>query len=153
MTAVYGVLKVVHVLSVVAWIGGATALGAVTAMLIRARDRAALSALLPRAQRYGQTVGGPSSILVLLTGGAMVGVARIPFTTLWVLWGLTGIVLHFVIAIGVLRKRGMRFARAMATPGDDAELAEAGRALRSTNVLYLLIMASVIVVMVLKPTL
>ena len=153
MEALYGVLKVVHVLSVVAWIGGATALGAVTAMLIRAGDRASLSALLPRAQRYGQAVGGPSSILVLLTGGAMTGIGKIPFTALWVLWGLTGIILHFAMAVLVLRKRGMRFAHAMASPGDDAQLAEAGRALRSANVLYLLIMASVIVVMVLKPTL
>jgi len=43
----YGILKVVHVLSVVVWIGGATALAAVTARLIRARDRATLAALLP----------------------------------------------------------------------------------------------------------
>lgn len=64
----YGILKVVHVLSVVVWIGGATALAAVTARLVRARDRATLAAFLPQSIRFGQTMGGPSSILVLLSG-------------------------------------------------------------------------------------
>jgi len=148
----YGILKVVHVLSVVVWIGGATALAAVTARLIRARDRATLAALLPHSIRFGQTMGGPSSVLVLLTGIAMVIVGKIGFRPLWVSWGFMGILLHFVFGAVVMRKRTMHLAAALsATPPDDARIAAAGRSVRVGTLIYLLIMTSVIVVMVLKP--
>jgi len=154
MAVLYGVLKVVHVLSVVVWIGGAAALAVITARLVGARDRATLAKLLPHAQRFGRTMGGPAALLVLLTGMAMIGVGRIPFRTLWVVWGFTGIVLHFVFGATIMRTRAVRFAQLLAGPQvDDASLADAGRLLRIGNMIYLLIMISVIVVMVMKPTL
>ena len=74
MANLYGVLKVVHVLAVVVWIGGAAALGALVAWLARSRDLAALAAFIPLAGRYGRTMGGSSSILVLLSDiGMMIG--------------------------------------------------------------------------------
>jgi uncharacterized membrane protein len=154
MSSWYGILKVVHVLSVIVWIGGATALAAVTARLVRARDRATLAAFLPQSIRFGQTMGGPSSILVLLTGIAMVIMGKIGFRPLWVSWGFAGILLHFVFGAVVMRKRTMNLAAALsATPADDARIADAGRRVRVGTLIYLLIMASAIVVMVLKPTL
>ena len=60
---------------------------------------------------------------------------------------------HFLYAATILRKRTMAFARLVSDPAaDDARIADAGAGLRRTNLLYLLIMASVIVVMVVKPT-
>jgi uncharacterized membrane protein len=148
----YAALKVVHVLSVVVWIGGATALAAVTARLLRASDRATLTAFLPQSIRFGQTMGGPSSILVLLTGIAMVIVGKVGFRPLWVSWGFAGILLHFVFGAVVMRKRTMNLAAALsATPADETRIAEAGRSVRVGTLIYLLIMTSVIVVMVLKP--
>lgn len=150
----YAILKVVHVLSVVAWIGGGTALAMVTARLVRARDRAALAAFLPHARRYGQAIGAPATLLVLVTGIAMVRVGGIGFRPLWVSWGFAGLLLHFAFGVLVMRGRSMRFAAAVAaTPADDSRLAAAGRSLRAASLIYLLIMASVIVVMVFKPTL
>src|SRR5438105_14495793 len=101
----YGILEVVHVLSVVVWIGGASALAVVTARLVRARDRATLASFLPQSIRFGQTMAGPSSGLVLITGIAMVIVGKIGFRPLWVSWGFVGIVLHFVFGSVVMRKR------------------------------------------------
>src|SRR5437867_11969720 len=46
-TMTYVVLKFIHVLSVVVWIVGVTALATVTGRLIAARDRATLAALFP----------------------------------------------------------------------------------------------------------
>ena len=148
----YDILKVVHVLSVVVWIGGAAALAVVTARLVRARDRATLAAFLPHSIRFGQTMAGPSSGLVLLTGIAMVIVGKIGFRPLWVSWGFVGILLHFVFGAVVMRKRTMNLAAALsATPADDARVAHTGRSVRVGTLIYLLIMTSVIVVMVLKP--
>ena len=150
----YAVLKVVHVLSVVVWIGGATAFAAVTARLFRAGDRATLAGFMPQSIKFFQTMGGPSSVLVLLTGIAMVIVGRIGFRPLWVGWGFAGMLLHFAFGAVVMRKRTMSLAAALsATPSDEARIAEAGRSLRLATLLYLLITTSVIVVMVLKPTL
>src|SRR5437588_12924435 len=92
----YGMLKVVHVLSVVVWIGGAAALAVVTARLVRARDRATLAAFLPHSIRFGQTMAGPSSGLVLLTGIAMVTGGKFGFRALCVCWGFVRILGRFV---------------------------------------------------------
>jgi uncharacterized membrane protein len=152
MANLYGVLKVVHVLSVVVWIGGAAALGALVAWLARSRDRATLAAFVPLAGRYGQTMGGPSSILVLLSGIGMMIAGKVGMA-LWAAWGLAGILVHFVYGATIMRKRMAAFARLVSDPAaDGTRIADAGATLRRTNLLYLLIMASVIVVMVLKPT-
>ena len=152
MSSVYGVLKVVHVLSVVVWIGGAAALGALVAWLVRSRDRATLAAFIPLAGRYGRTMGGSSSILVLLSGiGMMIG-GKVGMS-LWTGWGLAGILVHFIYGATIMRTRTTAFAHLVSDPAvDDARIADAGADLRRTNLLYLLIMASVIVVMVIKPT-
>jgi hypothetical protein len=72
---------------------------------------------------------------------------------LWAAWGLAGILVHFVYGATIMRKRMAAFARLVSDPAaDGTRIADAGATLRRTNLLYLLIMASVIVVMVLKPT-
>jgi hypothetical protein len=64
------------------------------------------------------------------------------------------VLLHFVFGAVVMRKRTTRLATALsATPADATRVAEAGRSLRVGTLIYLLIMTSVIVVMILKPTL
>ncbi len=154
MVSWYGVLKVLHVVATILWIGGATALTTVLARLALARERATLAGLLPHTMRYAHTLGAVSSMLVLVTGIAMVAIGRIGFGTLWVTLGFAGILLHFLFGIFVMRRRSMALAAALsATPPDDARIAAAGRALRAAGLIYLLIMTSVIVVMVLKPTL
>ena len=150
----YAILKVVHVLSVVVWIGGAIALAGVTTRLLRAGDNATLAAYIPQAGRYGHTMGAPAALLVLVSGIAMVMVGNIGFRPLWVSWGFVGIAVHFVFGALVLRRRNIALATAAAaTPMDAGRIAEAGRSLRVATILYLLLMTSVIAVMVFKPSL
>jgi uncharacterized membrane protein len=154
MVSLYAVLKLLHVLSVVVWIGGVMAIATVLARLIKARDRATLAALLPHTMAYGQKMAGPSSILVLITGIALVIVGKVGFQPFWVSYGFAGIVVHFIFGATVIRKRTMTFTQLVsASPSDDAGLAQAGARLRVANLIYLLIMVSVIGAMVLKPTL
>ena len=149
----YLVLKFLHVLAVITWIGSVAALGMVTARLIRAGDRATLARLSPQTMAYGQRVVGPSAIVVLLTGIAMVIVGRIPWSAFWINWGFAGIIAHFVFGITIMRKRTMAFIDLAGRQGNDAEFAAAGARLRVANLIYVLIMISVIGAMVLKPTL
>src|SRR5688572_29406759 len=105
----YGILKVVHVLSTVVWIGGGVALAVITHRMVRARDRAALTALLPHSAKFGPLVGGPASGLVLLTGIAMVIVGQLDWA-LWTQLGFLAIALHLVFGGVVMRTRVIAFA-------------------------------------------
>jgi uncharacterized membrane protein len=152
MLSTYGWLKLVHVLSVVVWIGGVPALWTVAIRLGRAGNRAGLATVLPIVARYGQTMAGPSSLVVLVTGIVMIIVGRLG-SPLWVKWGMVGILLHFVLGATLIRRNWMEVGRlASASPPDDARLAAMVRRTSLTNWTYLLLMVSVIVVMVLKPT-
>jgi uncharacterized membrane protein len=149
----YAILKFVHVLSAVVWIGGATALAVIMGRLIAARDRTTIAALFPHSMAYGQRMAGPSSIVVLITGIWMIFAGKLSPHAFWIIWGFLGIIVHFVFGATIMRKRGMAFAKLASAPGNDDELAAAGARLRVANLIYLLIMVSVIGAMVLKPTL
>lgn len=150
----YGLLKVVHLLSVVVWIGGVIAITTVTWSLLRARDRATLSAWLPHTARYGQRIAAPASLLVLLSGIAMVVVGRLQPPGLWIQLGFFAILLHFVYGATVLRKQARTLVPLLVGPStDDVRIAKAGKRMVASNAIYLLLMASAIAVMVLKPTL
>jgi hypothetical protein len=79
--------------------------------------------------------------------------AHLGFGTLWVVWGFTGIVLHFLVGAVLFRKRTMELAQiASANASDDTALLEASGKLWAVQLVYLTIMASVVAVMVIKPT-
>jgi uncharacterized membrane protein len=150
----YGILKFLHVVSVIAWVGGVTGLAVVTWRLRRERNREILAALLRQATSYGQMIAGPASGIVLLSGAAMVGMAHVGFGTFWVLWGFAGILLHFLVGAVFIRKRTMELGRlASNNGGDDQSLVESASKLWTVQLIYLAIMASVVWAMVLKPTL
>jgi hypothetical protein len=148
----YGALKVLHVLAAVVWIGGGAMFAMITARLLRNRDRATLSAIVPQMARQLGAAGGPASGIVLLTGIAMVLVGHIGFGTLWVRLGFGGILLHFLFGAFVMRKRTMSLIETLSVPSiDEAAVAHAGARLRSGMFTYVALMAAVVVVMVLKP--
>jgi Predicted integral membrane protein (DUF2269) len=115
-------------------------------------NRETLAVILRQATSFGQMIVGPASIIVLLTGLPMVGVAHIGFRTFWVLWGFTGLLLHFLLGGFVLRKRATEVLRLASTRGDDAELLNASRRWWRAQLLYLAVLAAVVAAMVLKPT-
>jgi len=148
----YGVLKVAHVLSAIVWIGGGAALSILMARLLRAADRAALAPVIPQLTRTMQAIGGPAAGLVLLTGVAMVFVGRMNFISLWIGLGFGGIILLGAFGGLVMSRRLATLEQAVAS-GDDTELAQAGARVRQASTLLLAIMGSIVVVMILKPTL
>jgi uncharacterized membrane protein len=146
----YAVLKVVHILSAIVWIGGTTAFAILVARLVRAKDRATLASMLPQVTRYMRTMAGPASGLVLLSGIAMVLVGRLGFGSLWISLGFLGFLLHGLFGGLVVQRRIVALVDAVAAK-DDGSMILAGSRVRQANVIYFLIMASVIAVMVLKP--
>ena len=153
MLNAYGVLKFLHVLSVIFWIGGVTSVAMLTWRVARERNRPALNAMLKQAIAYGQWIVGPASGIVLLTGLTMVGAWHLGFTTLWVLWGFGGVIVQALLGGFLLRQRGAELARVAADPSaDDTALIGAAQRLWRTQLLYLALLATVVAAMVLKPT-
>jgi hypothetical protein len=148
----YGVLKVLHILAAVVWIGGGAMFAMITTRLLRSRDRSALGTIVPQMAQQLGGAGGPASGIVLLTGIAMVLVGHIGFSALWVRLGFGGIVLHALFGALVMRKRTMGLIEALsASSTDETGLARAGARLRSGMFTYLALMTAIVVVMVLKP--
>ncbi|PYO06428.1 MAG: hypothetical protein DMD30_12615 [Gemmatimonadetes bacterium] len=150
----YGWLKFLHALSVIVWLGGIAGLAVVTWRVAREGNRAVVAAVVRHATFFGQWIVGPASGLVLLSGLAMVGMARIGFATFWVLWGYGGIVVHGVTGGVFLRKRIAELAQiASEQSGNDVALVTAGRRLWTRQLVYLLLLATVVAAMIFKPTL
>ena len=151
MVNLYGFLKFLHVISVVLWIGGVTALWITTLRVARAGDYPTVTRLLPVGMAYGQRVVGPASGIVLITGVWMAIIGHL-FSTLWVGIGMTGILLHFILGATLVRRTWMRLGQLVNEPARDqaALSATIGRA-TTVSWVYLLIMIVVIAAMVMKP--
>ncbi|HJP86468.1 MAG TPA: DUF2269 family protein [Gemmatimonadaceae bacterium] len=151
MMNLYGVLKFVHVLSVVLWVGGVAALWITTLRIARGRDYSTVARLLPVGMTYGQRVVGPTSGLVLITGVWM-AIANHLWSQPFVGVGIIGILLHFILGATVVRKSWTRMGELVSAPTrDDAALAAIVGRVTTVTWVYLAIMIIVIAVMVLKP--
>ena len=150
----YTILKFLHVLSVVIWIGGLAALAVASWRIARERNRVALALVVRQAVSYGQVVVGPAALVVVLTGLAMVGIGHVGFGTFWVWFGYGGVVVHGLMGGFLIRKRAAEVTQlASAAGGDDDALLTAARRLWNTQLVYLILFAVIIAAMVLKPTL
>jgi uncharacterized membrane protein len=150
----YTLLKFIHVLSAVIWIGGIAALAAIVWRVARERNRVVLASLLRHGATYGQRVVGTTAGFVLLTGLAMVGIGHIGFSTFWVWFGYGGVLVHGVLGGSLTRKRAAEWLQLASAPsGDDVTLGTAARRLWNIQLIYLIVFAIVIAAMVIKPTL
>jgi uncharacterized membrane protein len=146
----YNWLKLGHIVAVILWLGGVSALTAVSAMLLRA-DRAAFRSFIREAGFYGPVVIGPASLITLLTGLVMAGMTG-TFRMPWVQIGFGGIVFHFVFAPVVIRRAQIRVDQLLLIPSTDERLLRsAARRVIWLSLVYLVVLLSVVSVMVLKP--
>jgi uncharacterized membrane protein len=148
----YALLKLLHVVAVIVWVGGALSLSLLTWRVAQAGDRQTLATLLGYSGSLGRGLIGPASLLTLITGIAMVVAARLDWGALWIQWGFGGVVVHFLFGPILLRRAGIELQQATADQ-DASRLATARRRVGRLNAVYLAVLLSVIGAMVLKPTL
>lgn len=154
MVTIYTLFKFVHVLAVIVWVGGLTTISLITARLGREQDPSAQAAMARQSAFLGQSVIGPSAGVTLIAGIIMVVDSGIGFDTLWIAWGLVGVVVSVALGATVLRKAGEQLKELAPTadPGDPRVTALQNR-LRVTGLFNLLLLVSVVAMMVFKPTL
>ena len=154
MESLYPWLKFAHVAAVAVWVGGVFALTVLNARLARMGEPAAVAALGQQSEAFGRTVIGPAMIIVLIAGLWMAGQFGIPFTSLWIVWGLVGFVVFILLGVVALGRTGAELGALARTAGpSDPRVAALRQRISVLSWLNLLVLVSVIWAMVFKPTL
>ena len=154
MFAVYNTLKFLHIAAVIAWVGGGFALGILNARLGLTGDRAAIEVMSRQTMFFLNRIAGPVAGVVLVAGIAMAAIGHIPPLSLWLWWGVAGIV-GFVVMGGVLSGRAAKELATLmpTTTEEDPRVRALRRRLRVLGISIGLLMLSVVWAMVFKPTL
>jgi uncharacterized membrane protein len=154
MDSLYLWLKFLHVAATAVWVGGTVALVVLNARLGRLEDPAAQAVMGRQSEAFGRTVIGPAMAIALLAGLWMAGQFGIPFTSLWIVWGLLGFVAFILIGIVATNRVASQLGEVARSAGpNDPRVAELRGRLGALGVLNVLVLLSVIWAMVLKPTL
>ncbi len=113
----YAVFKLVHVGTVVLWVGGGLLLTALGLRAERANDAAEIAGLARQAAFAGERIFAPGGLLVLAMGIAMVVDHHIGFGATWVDIGLAGYAVTFTTGIAVLSPLARRVDALVAEKG------------------------------------
>jgi uncharacterized membrane protein len=149
----YTLLKFVHVVAVIVWMGGLVALAVVNARIEGDPDHALLRSLSRQNAFLGRAVLGPAALVTLLAGIALAVVLGGGFA-LWMVWGLVGALASFVLGGTLVRRASLRLVELAGTPSADAaRLAAARRRLSRLNLINIALLLSIVWAMVAKPTL
>ena len=130
------------------------ALTVLNARLARMGEPAAVAALGQQSEAFGRIVIGPAMVIVLIAGLWMAGQFGIPFTSLWIVWGLVGFVVFILLGVVALGRTGAELGALARTAGpNDSRVAALRQRIAVLSWLNLLVLVSVIWAMVVKPTL
>jgi uncharacterized membrane protein len=148
----YPVIKWLHILAAIAALGSNLTYG--IWLSYAEREEKALAFALRGIQRLDQRLANPSYGVLLVTGVLMVLLARLPLTLPWLLVALVLYVLTALLGIfayAPLLRRQMSLAET-AGPASPEYRATAVRSLQ-LGVLTIVIVAAIVFLMVVKPTL
>jgi uncharacterized membrane protein len=148
-------VRFLHLLAAIVWLGGVVALNILQLQVGRGPDRAALGPVLRRSDLYGRAVIAPAGVVTLLTGILLViQDDQVSWSDLWVWWGIAGMVVSLGLGATLIRANNAGLRRLTAQPVPDDRQVSAGQ--RRAAVLYainLLVLLSVVWAMVFQPTL
>jgi uncharacterized membrane protein len=148
----YTTLKFIHVVAIAVWFGGLVTMLTLNRILQKSGDRAAMQALGRQGGTVSMRLFMPAVVVTLLTGIGMVQSGDLSFGSTWVLWGIIGTVVSFILG-GIFtgaaaRKLGQQLARGEI---DAAGAAAAQRRILYAALLNMLLLLSIVWAMVAKP--
>ena len=149
----YEVLKFLHVVAVIAWVGSPVFLTVLQARLRRAGDRAALMGIGRQMETLGKVYFSPLAAATLATGVLMVATTDgWSFGDPWILIGLAGIAATLVIGLGMITPTGKKLGEAsQATPPDPAVIARLSQRVTTLTIVNIVILFFVVWAMITKP--
>jgi uncharacterized membrane protein len=147
----YELMKTLHVLAAVVWVGGAATVQVLAFRIQRQDDPLRLAAFSKDIEWVGTRVYTPASILVLLLGIGMV-VDAYEFSDLWIVLALVGIVLSIVIGAGYLGPASGKLSKLIEERGaEDAEAQKTLATILMVSRIDLTILLLIVIDMVVKP--
>lgn len=149
---VYEILKYLHVLAAIIWLGGAALFNVLGTQIKNEGDPKELESFGRRIEWFGQRYFTPFSVLVLGFGLGMVVQSDVwSMSDPWIGIGMLGIVSTIIAGAGFLGPASGRLAKAMAAGAPQSEVnAQVGRILLVARV-DLLILFLIVADMVFKP--
>ena len=112
-------LLTLHLLAAATWIGAALALQVIAARTERAAIDAVSDQFALDAEAVGKTLFAPSSILLLVTGAALVERQDLAWSEPWIVFGFVALVVAGAIGGAFLIPEGRRIAALAREPGHD----------------------------------
>jgi uncharacterized membrane protein len=150
--ALYDWLKALHVFLAVVWVGGAFMLNILAVFALRSTLPGRRAEFAREADWFGKFFFPPIAIAVLGLGFWLIYELDWGYP-LWIVLGLVGFGLSFVLGAGVIGPQSGKIAPAIEQYGPDSpEAATLIRRVVNLARLDLVILTAVIFVMVLKPT-
>ena len=150
----YELLKTVHVLAAVIWVGGAATIQilAIRAQRVMTTDPEAVMRLGKESEAVGMKVFFPASLVVLAAGIGMVLDSGIDFQDLWIVLGLVGIVISAVTGATFLGPESGRIGKLMEERGGlDEEISGRIKRIFLVSRIELTILLLIVINMVVKP--
>lgn len=148
----YSILKTVHVLAAIVWVGGAVTVNIMGTRVVRSRDGVALARFGRDTEWVGTHVYLPSSFLVLLFGILAVIKGHYGFGHGWIIFGIVGIVLTGLTGSLFVGPELKRIAALTGRQGpNDPEVVERTSRLIRIGRIDLIILILVVIDMGLKP--
>jgi uncharacterized membrane protein len=151
----YIILKALHVLAGVTWVGGAIGQNIMATRLLKTNDGPTMSKFAKEAEWIGMHVFMPASIALLLLGIWMVlGFDVWEFSDLWIELGILGIVVTVVTGAAVIGPTSKKIGELIAAngPDDPSVRVQIARLLKVARI-DLVVLILVVVDMVAKPVL
>ena len=150
----FDVLKSLHVLAAALWVGGNFVVNVTANMAFASRDPRNQLLALRTTAFIGQRIFTPLALLVVAAGIWLV--LRydnvFDFGDFWVSYGFGVFILTFLTGVGFLGPQSAKVAAQIDAGADQDAVLAGARPFRIVAVLDLLVLWSVVVVMVVKPT-
>jgi uncharacterized membrane protein len=149
----FELLKFLHVVSVIAWVGGAIGLFVIQARMRAAGDMPGLMSVGRQMETMGKIYYGPLSVLTLVTGILMISTTDgLSYSAPWVVIGLIAIVATLVIGLGVISPTGAKLLEESSKPEPDrAVMAGHANRIRVLSVINISILIVAVWAMVVRP--
>jgi uncharacterized membrane protein len=148
----FEVMKTIHVLAAVVWVGGAATVQVLAALIQRQQDPVKLASFSKDMEWVGMRVYTPASIVVLLMGIGMVIEGFPEFSDLWIILALAGIAVSVALGVAYLGPTSGKLGRMLEEKGPEDPTAQQtlSRVLAVSRV-DLTILLLIVVDMVIKP--
>jgi len=146
------VLKLIHVIAVIIWVGGAFMMIVLFALTARSGEEATVLGLAKTGESLGKAVFNPAGIITLAAGIWLVIEADYEFSEAWISLGFLGVILGAGLGMAFYPKALRRLQAGIGSGGlGGAESVAALKSMRTIQIAEFVFLVIVVWAMVVKP--